>query len=349
MRKFFNLLKEGGGSIVFGAVCACIGSALFIPSTGFVTTLPLIVLFAALPALIIKRSTVLPPMFFAAAYFFCFAKDTPQKLTELPGGYTLFVALLAFVISVSTCVSCHFAKEAYTKKKRVAIYAIASVVFAVLAVLGNAWLNGTPTGFLKAKGEISIHIETNFVSEELDVGGIYYVNSRKYYVTDAKISNGNNIGTFVYSNGNVTNDLSKYIVTYTGEEKARKISEVLKKAFPSDSFTVTPNDRSFDGIKVSLGSADELLPLISYTVTINSEETAKTFVKKAEAFVAVLNGSGIDCQSIRMVGGEKQKLYYSIEVDTTAPNVNLSSFLRVYSNIPLPQDSILAAHKSFAN
>lgn len=347
MRKVLNILKSTNGAMIFGVICASIGAALFIPGTGFVTTLPFVVLFTVIPTLICEKYYYTPIMFFAVTYFFCFAKDVPLKYPEVMGGYTLYIALWAFVISALTAIACYLLKNAFKNKKRRWIFGALSAVLFISAVLCTNLINGTPWGTIGAKNEIKAYIATNFTEDELDIGDVYYNREGDYYACDVQIAGTEDKGSFIYRNS-VTNTLNSHAVNYAGMNKALEIGQILRKAFPDESFTVTPNERSFEGIKVSFKDTSNLLPLISYTVTVHSEETAKSFVNKAEAYIAVISNSNIDCGNITVVGGAKQKLYYTLSVDTTAPHTDLSRFLRIYSNYPLPQESVISAHRSFS-
>jgi len=347
MQKIKAFFEKGSPSLFLGVICASIGSALFIPSTGLVTTLPFVLLFSVIPALISQKVYHIPPMFFAVTYLFCFAKDVPLKYTDVTGGYTLYVAAFAAIISCLGCAAACLVKSAIKNKDKAVFKILASVCLAVLGVLGTCYLNGTPWAMLDAKGKISAHAEANFTEGELDIGGVYFVRGRNYYVCDAKIKGTVDKGSFVCAD-KVTNTLDALAVKYAGEDKTKEIAALLRKAFPEDSFSVDPDLRSFDGVKVSFNNTEELEKLISYTVRINSEETAKSFVEKASAFASVIGKSDIECSVITLTGGAKQKLYYTISVDTTAPAGNMGRLLRIYSTCLLPQSSVINAHGSFS-
>ena len=346
MRKLYNLLKTNTGSVIFGVICASIGSALFIPTNGFLTTLPFIVLFTAIPTLICKKYYYPPVMFFALTYFFCFAKDVPLKYPEVFGGYALNIAFWALLISAITSLACYLLTKAEKGKKSRAVFTSLSALLVIAATLCTFTVNGTPMDFLNAKNKIGAYAKENFTEGELDIGKTYYNPKGKYYACDAAIVGTVDKGSFVYKNS-VTDTFGHHAVNYAGLGKAIEISKILRAAFPTESFTVTPEERNFDGVKISFKDPSTLLPLISYTVTIHSEETAKSFVEKAEAYVAVISNSRINCGNITVIGGAKQKLYYSLSIDTTAPHKDLGKFLRIYNNCLLPQSSVLNAHNSF--
>ncbi len=346
MKKIKAFFEKGSGALFLGVICASVGSALFIPSAGLVSTLPFVFLFSLIPALVSEKSYHLPLMFFAVSYFFCFAKDVPLRYTEVIGGFTLYVAVFAAVISALGCAAAYFIKLALKNKGSRTLNALAAVVFAVLGVFATCYINGTPWGLSAAKNEIFDFVERNYTENELDIGGVYYVAERDYYACDAKIIGSEDRGSFV-AKDKVTSTLDALAIQRAGAERAAEIAALLRNAFPEDSFTVNPDMRKPEGIRVSFENTDELEELLSYSVTIHSEETAKTFVDKTAAYVNVISSSKLDCDRITVTGGAKQKLYYTLSVDTTAPMGNISKLLRIYSTCPLPQSSVINAHNSF--
>lgn len=348
MQKIKAFLEKGSPSLFLGVICASIGSALFIPSVGLVSTLPFVLLFSLLPALLSQKVYHIPPMFFAVTYFFSFAKDVPLKYTDVIGGYTLYVASFAALISCLGCAAACVIKSAFKSKDKLALKLPAALALVVAGVLATCFINGTPWDALEARDKISAYAEANFTEDELDIGGVYFVRERNYYACDAEIKGTADKGSFVCAD-KVTSTLDAFAVSYAGESKTKEIAALLREAFPEDSFTVTPDLRSFDGVKISFSNTKNIEKLISYTVRIHSEETAKSFAEKAGAFASVIGKSDVECSVITLIGGAKQKLYYTLSVDTTAPADNVAKLLRIYNNCLLPQSSVIDAHNSFSN
>lgn len=346
MQKLVNYIKNGGGALIFGTLCATAGAALFIPGTSPITTLPFILLFTAIPAFVVEKPYILPPLFFAVTYFFSFAKNSPLRFPHVLGGYTLYIAIFAALISLLTCLACAKIKNAVNSKGKRFVTIPLAVVLIVAGVLANSFIHGTPWAAHSAKSQIFKHIESSFEKSELDIGGVYYVQNGEYYACDVQIKGTGDSGSVIYKNGVVSHDLTKLAVGYAGADKATNIAKELRAAFPNDSFTVTPVCERFGNTKLSFKDSSKLLPFISYNVTVNSEETAKSFVEKAESYAAVLSRSDVACDNITITGGAKQKLYYTISVDVGAPQRSLASLLRIYSTFPLPQSSLINAHSA---
>jgi len=344
MQKLINNIKNGGGALIFCTLCATAGAALFIPGTGPITALPFVLLFTAIPTFIVEKPYITPPLFFAVTYFFSFAKNVPLRFPGVAGGYTLYITIWAAIISLLTYFACTQIKGAVKAKGKRFIAIPLAAIFLLIAVFAGIYVQGTPWAAFEAKGQISAHINSNFDKGELDIGGVYYVPRGEYYACDVQIKGTQDSGSIIYKNGAASNDLTKLAVEYAGADNATKIAKALRNAFPNDMFTVTPVCENVGNTKLSFKDGTRLLPFISYDITVHSEETAKSFVDKAESYAAVLSRANIACDNVTIIGGAKQKLYYSISVDVGAPQKPLASLLRIYSTFPLPQSSLINAH-----
>ena len=242
MRKFLEVLRSSNGAMFLSIICASIGSAMFIPGIGLVTTLPFVVLFTAIPTIISKKY-YMPVFFFAVSYFFCFAKDTPLKYPDVWGGYTLHVALWALIISAITCVACYFTEKALkNKSKRIPFGAIAIFLFAA-GIFCTSFINGTPWESANAKSQISAYCDTRFTSDKLDIGGVYYNAEGKYYACDAKIKNTTDRGSFIFRD-DVTNTLDTHAVNLAGDDKATEIQCCCVRLFQTTALPLPPTNEA---------------------------------------------------------------------------------------------------------
>lgn len=334
MQKIIVFLKKGVPAICLCVAFASIGSMFFIPGSGLISCLPIITLCTVLPGLLVDKYYILPPLFFILTYFFTFSKDKLQLFPEIPGGFALGVSLYAAIISATACASVYIIKYVIENKKRIAINVCSSAALIILSVALVFPLNGTLWGYLDAKSEINAHINEKFFSNELNSGSIYHIPFINSYACDIYIE-ATCIPSVTYQNGIVDESVTKGIIEYIGAEKSVLLTDTLRKSFPNDSFNVKASSVSKKCGKISVDNREDIYPYIGYTVAINSEETAKSFVKKVKEYVSVINSSGFETNTVTFVGGAKQRLYYRIEVDIGSPHVSIDNLLEPYdTSIP---------------
>lgn len=334
MKSVFNKLSSGWLSIVICVAFASLGSMCFIPSHGIIVCLSIITLCTVLPALIVDKFYFLPPLFFFLTYFFTFADDTLLEYPDMPGGFALFVALCAVIISAIACVGAYLIKTAVKNKSKIALKISSAVIVIIVSAILVFTVNGTPWDFAEAKSNINDYIEDRFYPDELNLGEVYHIPFSNAYACNVFVDS-TCTPSVRYENGKVNESLTTEIVEYIASRNTIELTTVLRNSFPNDKFRVSASSISKKYGKISKNANEEIYPYIGYTVEIVSEETAKSFVKKIQEYVSVLDANGIEANTISFVGGVKQNLYYRIDIDMGAPHSSVSKLLKPYdSSIP---------------
>ncbi|MBQ4648074.1 MAG: hypothetical protein IJB76_02825 [Clostridia bacterium] len=321
MKKIFKkeLLENTNASILISAIVAIIGAYASLPTNGMISTIPFTLAISFLASFILTKPILLPCYFFVVSYMIAFLTDTPTELNSVLLGYALTFATKNTVFSFLGCL----ASMAIKNKSGAFKSSRAKVVIAVLLLTAStvigAFANGTPWGYVKAKGEIERLINERFDVNELSVSTIYNIPGNNKYACDVTVNGKSDISSVVYLDGTLSENITEIIAGTITQESATKLTNVLREALPQKSFKVHCEYNGMYAEKLSLKNTESVSNYLKYSIDIYSEETAKTFINEAELYLSAIKDKGFLCTEIVINGGIRRKMLYSLHANPYAP------------------------------
>lgn len=345
MKKLKQFLDSTNGAIIISVLAATLCAFLFLPSAEVFSTLPFVTLISALTAFFVKQFFYLPAALFLLSFWFSMAKKAPVGLEDVSGGYALRTAIYATAISVLACLGIMVLKSSKSIFKNKVIRISVCILPIVASVILGAYCNGTPWKLAEAKGKIQEYAEERFDTNGIEVSSVYRITGTDIYACDFHIRGLTEAGMLKYENDRVYDGVTDLYVKTLTESDTAKLINILRQAFPGDSYSISCSYIGKQGDKLSLPSGALETNCLNYTIKISKETTAKSFIALCETYYKAVAKSCFPCTNVTIVGGAKHNMYYTMTANPYAPSKNLASLLKIYSPTLIPSDSIESINK----
>ncbi len=331
-----RLLDNTNFMIIAAVIAACTNAYVSLPTSGIISTFPLAFLISAGMTYVVKKFYLLPTVTFVVTYLFAMFFNTPRVCEDLFGGYALRVSLKVAVISLFGCFFVVLIKNKDMIIKKSWLTVSLSVVIITVAILLNCFESGTPWSYISAKNDITDILEQRFDTEGVKISKVYAVPGTKTYACDVSTPISNKVAFVKSDNGKMYETVTELFTEVLTSDSTVEFTAILRKEFPNDSFEVKCSYTGLYKKRLSLKETDSVQNHLTYTVSIHSEETAKSFLIKAKEYFKAISDAGIPCNNLIINGGVRRKMFYTLQGNPYIPeSFNYTSYenaLMPYSN-----------------
>ncbi|MBE6692318.1 MAG: hypothetical protein E7586_03160 [Ruminococcaceae bacterium] len=306
---YINALKT-----ISVVLLAFIAAVFFRRSAGVLATFPIAFALCAVSAFI----NVNPKIKLAVFGVTVFALNTVENTDTR-------VSLTFTALCLLGCLLFQLSARVISKRRAVGVCVMA-VCFALCIALSFVFV-GNPLSAIKANRVLNGYIESNYPTAE-NSESTEYIFTKTYYNYNTKAfekqgygsDSPTEIGT-VSANGETVNDSLKSIVQKNlAQPYVLEITEVLRKRFPDDTFSV-----SFDeiyrenGKQVISAERNGLYGRIVFEINLGGVQTANKMAEKVKQYTEVLDNANINYGKIIYKSGISPWVKRSATVDKNRP------------------------------
>lgn len=328
------------GAIIISVAVATPSAMLFLPTSGILSTFPIVFSVSFFAAYFLKRFYCLPAAFCVMTYILSNALWQPLALAGIYGSYSLRSALRAAVLSLLGCLAARVIKNASALFKRKWVtFAVAVFLFAI-SLIWVGLSNGTPWAAIKANGDINKYVDAHFDLKGIEKTKVYYVAESGAFAVDFRIEDKKADSTLTINNGVISENVTEMYSEVISEEKRLALTELFRQSFPNSNFVVNCEYSGIYSKKLSLNDTASVSSFLKYTVDIYDMSNAKTFAERAEGFYNAVAKAGFACDDLTLNGGIRKKLYYSISGNPYIPQAESAKRLELFGNTTMPSSSI---------
>lgn len=324
-KSFFSLpdeIKDSFGIILTVAV-AFVGTYLYLPWHGIVSSIPFVVI-CAFGCAFFKANEILK-----AAIFFITPFSVSLLLGEkVPYALELGVFCAVFYILAYSSVSLF--------KKGKINFKIASVFLLVLSLALHIFANSTPWSVSENNKLMSKYIRENYSGEPLYATDVKFDSFDRTYTLS--LIPHHNAGTeldVVMKDGKIIKDeYVDYSEKYNMLVGAGQITYVIRKMHPELKFTVESDNiygYPFSAPATTVPTMD-YSRFMDFSVYFSSYNDAKSFTALAEECYRALITSGFYCRTITFYGGTGTRYIAKISVPFNSMTGNLEGFVEPCDN-----------------
>ncbi len=306
---YINALKT-----VSVVLLAFVAAIFFRRSAGVLATFPFAFVFCAISAFI----NVNPKIKLAVFGITVFALNTVENTDTK-------VALIFAALCLLACLLFQLSAGVIKKRKAIGICVIA-ICFVLCTVLSFVFV-GNPVSAIKADRILKDYTESKYPAAE-NGESAKYIFSKTYYNYNTKsfekqgygTDSPTEIGTLSVSGETVHDSLKSIVQKNLAQPYVLEITEVLRKRFPDDTFSVSFDEiYKENGKQIISTEKDGLYGRIVFEINLGGVQTANKMAEKVKQYTEVLDNADINYGKIIYKSGISPWVKRSATVDKNRP------------------------------
>lgn len=286
---------------------AAAGTYFFVPYRGPVSTLFLIIVFAAVCAPLRLDWRIKAGLFALFGYFF----HSAFERTVIPN---LLFALACAVICALCCLCFALLRRKTVKD------ALAALLPAAAAVCLSLFFAGSPFSAFSADETLSNYVNSAYAADEFNASPVYYDRESGEYRLDLHAEDDPTGAYSIALRGGLVHDAYRsYAESRLLEALRLELVQALRAEYPSEGYTVVPAGISrFPDGRITMAGANADYTARSYfDVYITNDITLATFFERVDKYVKTLYDAGIRVSQITFRGGSRGEYLYSFTCPVT--------------------------------